>query len=335
MILLRIIGFPIALIYGSIVRVRNYFYDVGIFKSKKFDTPTICVGNLSLGGTGKTPMVEFLVSALQETSKVAVLSRGYRRKSNGFVLANSESRVEQLGDEPFQIHKKFENITVAVDADRRNGIARLENEVRPDLIILDDAFQHRKVSPTFSILLTAFDKLYSDDFFFPTGTLRDSQNQSERANAIVITKCPLDLSEDDRKRVVQKLKPKSNQKVLFSCLEYEEVFKGLDVVTTLESISEKNFTLVTGIADPVPLVDYLKKQGLKFEHLRFKDHHSFTTSEIDDLNQKEFILTTEKDFVRLQGKVGKLAYIEINHKFIDRGKKELLSEIEKITKLGF
>lgn len=333
--LLRILGFPLALVYGLVVRLRNHLYDSGIFKSQEFDTPTICVGNISLGGTGKSPMVEFLVAALSEEHKVAVLSRGYRRKSTGFVLANSESTVEELGDEPFQIHRKFENLILAVDTDRSNGIQLLKSKTNPDLIILDDAFQHRKVKPTFSVLLTAYDKLYSEDYFLPYGTLRDGRNQAKRADVIVVTKCPSDLSEDEQNLIIEKLRPTSRQKVLFSYLKYAETLKGLAGETGFESISEKSFTLVTGIANPRPFIDYLKEKRLQFEHLRFKDHHAFTRPEIADLNSKQFVLTTEKDFVRLQGKVEKLAYIEIRHQFFDSSKKELISEIEKIMKLNF
>jgi len=335
MLLQRILGFPFALIYGLVVHIRNYFYDLGLLKSKTFDTPTICVGNLSLGGTGKTPMVEFLVAALKDKLKVAVLSRGYRRKSTGFVLANSKSTVEDLGDEPFQIHKKFENLILAVDAKRSNGIRELERQLAPDLIILDDAYQHRKVSPAFSILLTSYDKLYTNDFFFPSGTLRDSRNQAKRANVIVVTKCPINLSNEEKIKIEKKLSPLKNQKVLFAYLEYAEELKGYGESIKLDFLNENKFTLVTGIANPKPMVEFLKNMDLQFEHLRYKDHHAFSKTEIDKLNTKSFVLTTEKDFTRLKAKVERLAYIEIRHKFMGEGKNELLLEIEKITKLSW
>lgn len=279
-------------------------------------------------------MVEFLVAALKDRQKVAVLSRGYRRKSSGFVLANSQSTVAELGDEPFQIHKKFENLILAVDAKRINGIGQLERQMAPDLIILDDAYQHRKVRPTFSILLTSFDRLYSNDFFFPSGTLRDSRNQAKRANVIVVTKCPINLSDEEKAIVKKSLSPLKNQKVLFAYLEYAEEIKGLEESLKLDFLKEKKFTLVTGIANPKPLVDLLKKNDLQFEHLRYKDHHAFSKKEIEQLNAKSFVLTTEKDFARLQGKVERLAYIEIRHKFMGKGKEELLREIDNITKLS-
>ncbi|MCL4114614.1 UNVERIFIED_CONTAM: hypothetical protein GTU68_005348 [Idotea baltica] len=333
--LLRIIGLPVAFVYGLIIHVRNFLYDTGIFKSKSFETPTVCVGNLSLGGTGKTPMVEFLVAALKDELKVAVLSRGYKRKSNGYIVANADSTVGSLGDEPYQIYNKFKHITLAVDSNRSNGITTLEKEVKPNLIILDDAFQHRMVKPTFSILLTAYNKYYSNDYFLPYGTLRDSRRQAKRAHIIVVTKCPPNLSVEERENISNGLKPEKSQKVLFSYLDYNNKLKGQAIATTLEAISGVKFTLVTGIANPNPLIIYLKAKNLQFEHLRFKDHHSFSASEIEKLNLKEFVLTTEKDFVRLQGKVEKLAYIEIAHKFIDNDKAELINELKKVTKLNF
>ncbi|MEO9894351.1 tetraacyldisaccharide 4'-kinase [Aurantibacter sp.] len=333
--LLRIIGLPVAFVYGLIIHMRNYLFDAGILKSKSFQTPTVCVGNLSLGGTGKTPMVEFLVEALHYHIKVAVLSRGYKRKSSGYVVADANSTVDTLGDEPFQIHKKFKQITLAVDSDRINGITTLEKTVSPSLIILDDAFQHRKVKPDFSILLTAFNNYYSDDYFLPYGTLRDSKNQAKRAQVIVVTKCPQELSLDKRMAIKERLKPLENQKVLFSFLAYNNRIKGLSKETTLDEIKNHNITLVTGIANPLPLMDYLRSKDLNFEHLRFKDHHDFSANEIRNLNSKDFVLTTEKDFVRLQGKVEELAYVEMAHQFMDDGKEQLIVELKKATKLNF
>ena len=166
----------------------TYFTITHIFKSKTYKTPTICVGNLSVGGTGKTPMIEFLISKLQEKHQLAVLSRGYKRNSKGFQLGTKDAIVEQLGDEPFQIQRKFSGVVVAVDADRQNGIAQLQGLIGPDLILLDDAFQHRKVTPTFSILLTTYSNPFFEDGYLPTGTLRDSKKASKRADCIVITK---------------------------------------------------------------------------------------------------------------------------------------------------
>ncbi len=322
--LLRKIAFPISLMYGLVVFVRNYLYDIGLFKSIAFDTPTICIGNLSVGGTGKTPMVEFLISHLKKEYKVAVLSRGYKRKSQGFVLASIDSKVEELGDEPYQIHAKFPDVIVAVDGDRRNGISILEKKVKPDLILLDDAFQHRKVKPSCSILLTSYNNLYSEDWYLPTGNLRDSKREAKRADFIIVTKCPSGLSENERQSILNKLKPKSYQKVTFSYLVYDKA--------PLDALLNKRFTLVTGIADPTSLVSFLKAKELNFEHLRFSDHHFFTEEEIRILNGKEQVLTTEKDYVRLQGKVSNLSFIGVKHAFLGEGEQDLIVDLHALMK---
>lgn len=317
---LRKILYPFSLLYAYVVYLRNYLFDVGIFRSKAFETSTICIGNLSVGGTGKTPMAEFLISLLKADYKVALLSRGYRRESKGFILANDKSTVEALGDEPFQIYSKFPGITVAVDADRQNGIKILEERVSPDVILLDDAFQHRKVIYGFSILLTAYGNLYCDDLYLPTGNLRDSKREARRADLIMVTKCPPGLPSQEQQRITEQLKPQPHQRVLFSYLAYDREVRGGEVNFPLDDFRDKKLTLVTGIANPAPLVDYLKVAGLVFEHLRFKDHHTFTEKELRQLRQKEYLLTTEKDFVRLQGKVERVYYLPIQHRFLGDGK---------------
>ena len=330
--LLRKILFPVSLVYALVVYLRNYFYDKGIFSSKSFETPTVCIGNLSAGGTGKTPMVELLIALLKDNFKVAVLSRGYRRKSKGFVLADNEATVETLGDEPFQIFSKFPDITLAVDADRRNGIEILEKRMQPDVILLDDAYQHRKVSCGFSILLTSFGNLYVDDWYLPTGNLRDSKKEASRAAIIVVTKCPSDLSVDARNAIMVKLKPEPRQKILFSYLDYDDTIKAVDDSISLEELRTKEVTLVTGIANPQPLLDYLKSKGLRFEHLKFKDHHDFSASELAVLREKQCILTTEKDFVRLKDKVDNLYFIPVKHRFFDDGESVLKRRLQEFMK---
>jgi len=329
---LRKLLFPISLIYALVVHVRNFLYDMDVFKSKAFATPTICIGNLSVGGTGKTPMAEFLISLLKEDYKVALLSRGYRRESKGFILADNKSKVGDLGDEPYQIYLKFPEIAVAVAADRRNGIRTLEQKVSPDVILLDDAFQHRKVNYGFSMLLTAHDNLYVDDWYLPTGSLRDSKVEAKRADMIIVTKCPPDLDDSERQRIVQKLKPEPHQQVLFSCLAYSSEFIGDTNGFTVDYFRDKKLTLVTGIANPEPLVAYLKEAGLAFEHLRFKDHHSFTENELRQLRTREYLLTTEKDYVRLKGKAGNLYYIPIKHRFLGEGRKVLEASLGSFMK---
>lgn len=324
---LRKMAWPISLIYGTLVYFRNLLYDYHVLSSKSFDVPTICVGNLSVGGTGKTPMVEYLISRLQDKHRLAVLSRGYKRKSKGFQLGDENATVEQLGDEPFQIHKNFPRVKVAVDADRRNGIARLLEEVKPSLILLDDAFQHRKVNPLFSILLTTYSNPYFEDWYLPTGSLRDSKHAFERADVVVVTKCPSHLEKGTRETYGRRLTKDKGQAVLFSTLVYDDRLYGQKTNIKLEDLGIEQFTLVTGIADPNPLVNYLKEKKLRFEHLKFADHHSFTPTEIDLLRSKELILTTEKDYVRLKGKTDHLYYVKVAHKFLEDDEDRLMQAL--------
>ncbi|QWX84313.1 tetraacyldisaccharide 4'-kinase [Cellulophaga sp. HaHaR_3_176] len=325
---LRILGFPISIIYALVVYVRNFLFDIGFFKSKEFKTPLICVGNLSAGGTGKTPMIELLVETFKKEYKPAVLSRGYGRKSIGFQKAGEASTVEILGDEPFQIHSKFPDLIVAVDADRKKGIQLLEDNDAPDIIFLDDAYQHRKVKPSFSILLTAHDNLYFKDWYLPTGNLRDSKKEVNRADVVVVTKCPKTITEAEQNIIIKEIDPKKNQQVLFSYLEYDSELKGLKEKFTLADLKSKKITLVTGIANPDPLLNYLSEKGVVVEHLKYRDHHFFSENEITVFNSKGFVLTTEKDYVRLKGLVKNLAYIAIKHQFKNDGHVILKQAIE-------
>lgn len=323
--LLRKLGFPISLIYALVVYMRNYLYDFGLLPSKTFKSNTICVGNLSVGGTGKTPMIEFFVAHVKEQDRIAVLSRGYGRKSKGYLLAKSGVEVADLGDEPFQIHKKFPDAFVAVDADRQRGISNLEQTLAPDIILLDDAFQHRKVRCDHYVLLTAYSKLYVDDWYLPSGNLRDGKREAKRADIIVVTKCPPNLSMEEQHTIRQKLNPVPGQQVVFSYLEYETALKGSLGSIGLDTLKSVKLTLVTGIADPKQLLGFLHAQGIDFEHLAYPDHHFFTKKEIALFNTKEIVLTTEKDYVRLEGKIKNLCYLGIRHKFLNRGEEVLLN----------
>lgn len=330
--LLRKLLFPFSLVYGLIVYIRNSLYDSGILESKEFNVPTICIGNLSVGGTGKTPMTEFLIELLQSNYKIAVLSRGYKRKSSGFLLASANASVEQLGDEPYQIHRKFKNITVAVDADRRGGIRKLVKRVNPDLILLDDAFQHRKVNPGFSILLTSCGNLYVDDWYLPTGDLRDSKYAAKRADFIVVTKCSPLLSNEEQKNITAKLKPEKHQKVLFTFFEYDGVVKNDKESIKVSELAGRKLTLVTGIANPEPLVNHLEEKGFSMEHLAFNDHHFFSEKETDELKKKELIITTEKDYVRLGNKLSNLFYLPVRHSFLRDGEYIISMELNTFMK---
>ena len=299
--ILRYILFPVVPIYYVVTWLRDKLYDLGIKSSKSYDFPVICVGNLSVGGTGKTPMIEYLIRLLHNDYKIATLSRGYKRNTRGFVVADATSDASSIGDEPFQFYKKFNDIIVSVDADRQNGIARLRDlQPQPNVILLDDAFQHRKVKAGFNILLTSYGNLFTDDWLLPTGNLREPKSGAKRANVIIVTKCPNNLSESEKKTIVQSIQPLQHQSVFFSNIVYSKMVYNLNCEKSLEELKSKPITLVTGIANAQPLVEYLKSEGLNFEHLNFKDHHEFSENDIQNLKSKQFILTTEKDYVRLQ-----------------------------------
>ncbi|WP_159022723.1 tetraacyldisaccharide 4'-kinase [Formosa sp. L2A11] len=298
--LLRYIFFPIVPVYYGITWVRNKLFDLGILESTSYNFPVICVGNLSVGGTGKTPMIEYLIRLLKNDYKVATLSRGYKRKSEGFQIGKPGVTADILGDEPFQFYSKYiDKVTVAVDANRREGISKLmQLDPKPNVVLLDDAYQHRKVKAGFNILLTTYSNIYTSDIVLPTGNLREPKKGAKRANVIIVTKCPETLSDSEKKELIKAINPKMHQHVFFSAIKYADHVVSKTKQLLLEDVPK--FTLVTGIANPTPLVDFLSKKELDFEHLNFKDHHDFTVDELDIFKQKSFIITTEKDFMRLK-----------------------------------
>ncbi|WDF62787.1 tetraacyldisaccharide 4'-kinase [Flavobacterium sp. KACC 22763] len=319
--ILRKILFPFAILYGFITSIRNFFFDKGILKSTSFDLPVIAVGNLSVGGTGKTPQIEYLIRLLSDKYKVATLSRGYKRKSEGFVLANENSNAEILGDEPFQFYQKFPNVMVAVDANRTNGIQQLLSQNgKPEIILLDDAYQHRKVKAGFYILLTSYGDLYSDDFMLPTGNLRESRSGAERASIVVVTKCPKILTEEEQTEIRLKLKLKTAQQVFFTFIDYDMVVYGKSEKNAVSDIKSEPKLLLAGIAKPKPFFDYLKNES--DECLTFPDHHHFSDADLDSIKIKangRKIITTEKDYVRLKDSelVDQLYYLPIKSSFIN------------------
>lgn len=311
--ILRILLFPIVPIYFLVTWLRNRLYDSGIKSSKAYDFPVICVGNLSTGGTGKTPMIEYLIRLLSNKNKVATLSRGYKRVTKGFILADQTSNVDTIGDEPFQFYNKFSEIYVAVDEDRQHGISELrELQPHPEVVLLDDAYQHRKVKAGFNILLTSFNSLYVNDIVLPTGNLREPKLGAKRADVIVVTKCPSDLSDVKKQSILKRIRPQSYQHVFFSTIKYSDKVFSATQQNPLEKLP--SFTLVTGIANATPLVDFLNSKQLIFEHLEYGDHYNFTIKDIEKLEKKSCILTTEKDFMRLnavESLQSKLHYIPI------------------------
>ncbi|NNE02443.1 MAG: tetraacyldisaccharide 4'-kinase [Eudoraea sp.] len=328
--LLRKIAFPISLVYAAVVYLRNYCYDIGVFKSYRFRTLTICIGNLSIGGTGKTPMIEWLLANVKTSKRVAVLSRGYRRKTKGFIKVNPTHSAEDVGDEPLQIFKKFPDTIVAVDANRRRGIAALEEKYTPDLVLLDDAFQHRKVQASLYLLLTSFNALYTRDFYLPTGNLRDSKKEAKRAQLIIVTKCPLDLDMVSQAEIIKQLNPAANQRVLFCGFEYDAMIHSTERSIELRTLAQKKVTLVTGIANAAPLYHFLESQGLIVEHMEFPDHHYFTERELKEFGTKELVITTEKDYTRMNGPANTIFCLSVKHRFLGDGKSAVLKMIDEL-----
>ncbi len=325
---IRKIAFPFSFLYKWITSLRNFLFDKGLLKSIEFDIPTIVVGNLSVGGTGKTPQIEYLIRLLFKKYKVAVLSRGYKRKSKGFLIADNNTNAKIIGDEPYQYYQKFKEITVCVDADRVNGVQQLlKQQPNTEVVLLDDAFQHRKIKGGLNILLTSFNNLYSEDFLLPSGNLRESISGANRAQIIVVTKCPAELSEKQQFEVAKQLNPNLYQNLFFTTISYDKILKGTNKLT-LDELNDYEVLLVTGIANPLPLTAYLKTNKITFKHLQFKDHHHFTDQDISLIksefgkmqSNKKIVLTTEKDYVRIFVKLSDVYYITIKTKFINHFK---------------
>jgi len=299
--------YPFSLIYGPITSLRNWAFDRDILKSKEFSLPIIAVGNLNVGGTGKSPQIEYLIRLLQTTYSIAVLSRGYGRKTRGFLIAGKGADADQLGDEPMQFYRKFRNLCVAVDENRVHGIEQIQS-ANPDieLILLDDAFQHRYVQAGLYILLTAFDDLYVNDLLLPAGNLRESKHGAKRANIVVVTKCPRNLSKEKRSLIREKLNLADHQELFFTSIEYQELILGNQDEILISDLSGFEVLLVTGIANAKPLEEFLNQNDITFDHIKKSDHQKLSKKEVgaisrrfDDIaGDKKLILTTEKDYVR-------------------------------------
>ncbi|MGF1924988.1 MAG: tetraacyldisaccharide 4'-kinase [Bacteroidia bacterium] len=303
MLILRYLLFPISIIYGLVTALRNKFYDWGIFKSITFDLPVICIGNLVVGGAGKTPTTEYLVKLLSNY-KVAILSRGYGRKTTGFIRADKDSTAQTIGDEPMQYFQKFDSVTVAVCEDRVKGINQLKDT--HDVILLDDAYQHRAVKAGFNLLLFEFDKLLKWQFLLPTGNLRESFSGYKRANAVLVTKSPTPVNIVDQINIRKKIDLTLEQRISFSSIKYGKLVHLLTSEPGPEIAAQTVF-LLTGIADPKPLVAYLRQFTQTIVPFEFPDHYQFTNSDINKLvkafadhpAKEKIIVTTEKDSKRL------------------------------------
>ena len=304
----RVLLLPFAVLYGWIVSLRNWMYTKHYLKSVSFNVPIICVGNLSLGGTGKSPMVEYLLSILSDEYNLATLSRGYKRKTKGYALANQFTTALEIGDEPMQFHMKFPNVSVAVGERRIEAIPQLVQDV-PNIqaIILDDAFQHREITSNYNILLTEYDNLYCDDFFIPTGDLRDERKSAKRAHIIIVTKCPVNLTIAERDEIIEKIYPEENQFIFFTSIKYETPYHIYNPADQWILTMRDEVLLVCGIANPLPLKNYLHENTHTYYQLSYSDHHIFSIEDLNEIKEKfnqinsksKLILTTEKDAVRL------------------------------------
>lgn len=305
---MRLLLLPLAWIYQLVLLFRHFLFDTGIMKSTAFDIPVICVGNLAFGGTGKTPHIEYLIRLLSKDNKTAVLSRGYGRTSKGFLLAEKGMTYRDIGDEPMQYLEKFDNITVAVDEKRVRGIQRLKaSENPPELVLLDDAFQHRRIKAGLNMLLTDFHNMFPNDYLFPVGHLRDSVSAAKRANIIIVTKTPPVLSPFTRRRILEIIKPKPHQLLYFSYLSYGSLTPIGEKSKIAIPRKVSSIVLFCGIANPYPLQDFLKKHCTDLITIDFPDHHVFTQKDMQSvvneyekiIGRNKIIVTTEKDAMRL------------------------------------
>jgi tetraacyldisaccharide 4'-kinase len=303
--LLRYLLLPFTLLYGSIVWLRNRLYDAGFMSSVSFDIPVIAVGNLSVGGTGKTPHIEYLICLLQYEYKVATMSRGYKRKTRGFLLADAATNAVKIGDEPMQYHLKFPELVVSVAEDRMTGIpSLLMRRPEVEVVLLDDAYQHRSVKPGLNILITDFSRPFYTDYILPYGRLREGRAAYKRADIIVVSKCPGKLSKAEADKMMTSINPLPHQKVFFSTIQYGASYHFFD--QTEADFKGKNVLLIAGIARPEPLVAHLEQEAKKVHLLEYPDHHFFTERNFEEIKDTVknwgndcVIVTTEKDATRL------------------------------------
>lgn len=310
----RILLLPFSIVFWLIIRLRNFLFDSGILKSKSFPLPIISFGNILVGGTGKTPHSEYVLKLLKGKYNVAYLSRGYGRKTNHFIELDENSSPELVGDEAIQIKNKLKNLVIAVDKKRVNGIQQITKKYpETDVIVLDDAFQHRSVKPGMNILLTPYTKLFLDDFMLPAGNLREPLSNSKRADAVIVTKCPEVLTPIEKRQIEEKIKIQPDQKLFFSYLKYGDFvpfLKTKRIILNKDFYFDRRFSMIlfTGIADASPLLYFLKRYASEVHHIEFGDHHNFKKTDLEkviqtfkDLPKKDkIIVTTEKDSMRLK-----------------------------------
>ncbi len=300
--------YPFSLIYHAVTALRNLGYDWGVLKSTKFRTPIICVGNLSVGGSGKSPTVMYLADYLSKYFRTGVLSRGYGRITKGYNITNYESNYKTVGDEAMQLFERFKNrFVIGVCEDRVMGAKKIIKEMDLDVLLLDDALQHRAIQPGFTILMTDFNDPYFKDYLLPAGNLRESRAGAKRADVIMISKCPDNLTEETKQYYISRIRPQHYQKVFFCSIGYDEYVYSKDKQLPDNNLAYYDILLITGIANPKSLLDHLGTFSQKVKHLKFRDHHNFTDADIKNilteykkLGEYKMILTTEKDYVRLK-----------------------------------
>ncbi|MGL6039059.1 MAG: tetraacyldisaccharide 4'-kinase [Soonwooa sp.] len=300
--------YPFSLGYHLGTSIRNRMFDWGLFSSKRFKTPIIGVGNLSVGGSGKSPMVMYLAAYLSKYYRTGVLSRGYGRRTKGYNVVNYESNYKTVGDEPMQLFERFKNrFVIGVCEDRVFGAKKLIEDMDLNVLVLDDSFQHRAIKPGLNILLTVYNDPYFKDFILPAGDLRESRCGAKRADIIMVTKCPDDLTEEKKQYYISRIKPQHYQKVFFSSIEYDENVMSIDKYMPVKNLDYYDVLLITGIANPTQIVKEVGKYSKKVKHLKYKDHHNFSDDDIKKivaeykkLGEYKMILTTEKDYVRLK-----------------------------------
>ncbi len=306
--LFRVLLAPFALLYGLIIFLRNKLYDWQVFNTVEFDLPVIAIGNLTVGGTGKTPHIEYLIELLQEHYYVATLSRGYGRKTRGFVPVTPRHTATQVGDEPLQLKLRFPGSQVVVCENRELAVPQLlMDDPRTDVLLLDDAFQHRAIVPGISVLLTDFSHLYTRDYILPLGRLREPRSAAQRAGVIIVTKCPSDLTDQQRQSVMDELAPMPHQTVFFSFMRYFSPYETFQPQNRIHLHKNLDVLLLVGIANPDELADFLRKIVRSVTLRKYADHHRYDRYDLETIRDtydhlegaNKIILTTEKDAMRL------------------------------------
>ena len=333
---MRSLLLPISLFYYLFQFVRNKLYEWNLLTSKYFNIPTISVGNLSVGGTGKTPLVNYIISTFKNDYKIAFLSRGYGRSSSGYILASKNTVVSEIGDEPYLIKKNHNELIVAVSENRVHGIEKTLEKIKDiEMFVLDDAFQHRKLKCKLNIILSKFSKPYYNDFVIPSGNLREPKSGIKRAQIIIISKCPYDLNKTNRQEIIKKINPLPYQKVFFTTIDYNECLVGKNNIM-INDLIDSPILLVTGIADSSELEKYLNKKKIIFDHLRFDDHHNYSQKDINLIKSKSIgkkVVTTKKDYYKIIAieSIKNIYCIDISIKFL-AGKDDFNYEIGKVLR---